>query len=69
MNQNPERRFCIRHDDDGHACLVPAFREVEFYEWVEEVVNGDGNPDGYTKFEAVRIDNPFRLTFTDPREN
>lgn len=74
-------RYCLVEDGDGHTWLCPAERQAEALAQIEAVEafwasaksghapEGDeaaGPPDlGW----LIRVDNPGRLTFSEPRED
>lgn len=72
------QRFCLISDGDGHHWLCPVERTSEAAAIVEANENFDWshikddeepppNPDSIGWL--TRIDNPTRLSFTDPKED
>ena len=62
-----QKRFRIINDDDGHCYLIEPHQTETFEQLLDQ-----GEEDNYKEFEHqfgdCRIDNPFRLTFIDPKE-
>ena len=62
-----ENRFCLVQDEDSHWYIVPV---DELDVWENWSSNFDSNDEDTWDVPAcaVYIDNPFTLTFSDPRQ-
>lgn len=69
-------RYCLIYDDDGHLWLCPVelrdegkrlITECEAY-WAGGGI-GKAPPDPDSTDWLKRVDNPGRLTFSEPRED
>lgn len=74
---NPDQRWCVVSDGDGHSWLCPAERRGEALSlleanedfWCRDSINGETPPPSPDEVEWLRrIDGVHRLTFTDPQE-
>jgi len=65
----PEKRFRLVKDDDGHSYVIPAGLLKEFHAWVEAAAD---EYEGYTgpSFEDFALSyHPSAYTFTDWKED
>lgn len=62
-----KNRFCMISDDDGYWYLIPAGKRSAFRK-LEESGENDAWGNFNDEFDKYRIDDPSRITFTDPEE-